>query len=237
MTMTMNPRPTFCPYAQDSNDGSTPDDNARLDALFASIDQVKSARDTRDTTMLTRLRRKHDIALDTVMQAVPSVTRVIAISDHLDAIRKFRDDPYRIWNVEYGKAGIIRDKQHDDTRICGIGLLLSSQTAIALLPEQEYDLMRYNVMLRERNTKHIHVNAGVYDISWVEEDDCGNASTRIRPLELSDTEWSDMDMWDSYARETDVLKKLARALTTFESNYWCYACGVVDDAEEDAAGA
>ena len=136
----MDSQPTFCPYAKDGN-GSTSDDNARLAALFTSIDQAKSARDARDTEVLDKLRRKHDIALDAVMQAVPSVTRVIAISDHLDAIRKFSDDPYRIWNVDYGKAGIIRDKQHDDTSIYGIGLLINSQVAIALLPEQEYDWM------------------------------------------------------------------------------------------------
>lgn len=230
--MKMNSQPTFCPYAKDGN-GSMPYDDVRLDALFASIDQAKGMRDARDSAVLAKLRRKHDIALDAVMQAVPSVTRVIAISDHLDAIRKFRDDPYRIWHVDYGKAGIIRDKQHDDTRICGIGLLTGSQAAIALLPEQEYDWMP----LHERNMKHIHVNAGVYDISWVDEDDWGNVRTRIRPLEFANAEWNDMSMLSSYEQETDVLKKLARALMTFESNYWCYACGVVKDTEEDATGA
>lgn len=236
MTMTMNSQPTFCPYAKDDN-GSTPYDNARLSALFASIDQAKSTRDARDAEVLAKLRRKHDIALDAVMQALPSVTRVLEISDRLDAIRKLSDDPYRIWNVDYGKAGIIRDKQHDDTSICGIGLLISSQAAIALLPEQEYDWIHYNRMLHERNMKHIHVNAGVYDVSWVEEDDGRSVSTIISPLEFAEAEWNDMSMLHSYEWETDVLRKLAKALVTFESNYWCYACGVVEDTKDDAAGA
>lgn len=224
MTMTMN-------------DDKHEYDDDDFDAIIADINHAKSARDARDTEVLSKLRRKHDIALDAVMQAVPSVTCVIAISDHLDAIRKLSDDPYRIWNVDYGKAGIIRDKQHDDTSICGIGLLISSQVAIALLPEQEYDWIHYNRMLHERNMKHIHVNAGVYNVSWVEEDDLGSVSTRILPLEFADAEWNDMGMLHSYEWETDVLKKLAKALTTFESNYWCYACGVVEETEEDAAGA
>ena len=68
--MTMDSQPTFCPYAKDDN-GSTTDDNTRLATLFASIDQAKSARDARDAEVLAKLRRKHDIALDAVMQALP----------------------------------------------------------------------------------------------------------------------------------------------------------------------
>lgn len=225
----MNSQPTFCPYAKDGN-GSTPDDNDRLSTLFASIDQAKSARDARDAEMLAKLRRKHDIALDAVMQAAPSVTRVIAISDHLDAIRKFSDDPYRIWHVDYGHAGIIRDKQHDDTRICGIGLQFGSRGIFALLPEQEYDRQRCG-----HDVEHIHVKAGVYNISLV--DDGWTTSTKVRPIEFANVKWNDMDMWRSYEQETNDLRRLAKALVTFESNYWCYACGVVEDTKEDAAGA
>jgi len=202
------------------------DDN--LDVLLASIDKAKSTRDARDAAKLAKLRHKYDTVIDTIMKAVPSVTRVFEISERLDAIREFKADPYSIWRVGY-EAGIIREEQENDTRICGIGIMFGSRRAIALLPEQEYDRM-----LREKDVAHVHVAAGIYNISW-EEDEWGTlVGPDISPLEFADAEWGDMDMWHSYEYETDNLEKLAKALTTFEDSYWSYARDVVEDVADEA---
>lgn len=205
-----------------------------LDVLLASIDKAKSMRDARDTAKLAKLRHKHDTAIDTIMKAVPSVTRVIEISDRLDTIRKFKADSYSIWHVDHEQAGIIREEQANDTRICGIGIMLDScfatRPAIALLPEQEYDYMRMG-----KDVARIHVKAGIYDISWKEDDWGKLIGPDVSPLEFANVKWNDMDMWRSYQDETDKLEKLAKALTTFEDSYWNYARSVVGDIVADNA--
>jgi hypothetical protein len=212
--------------AMSENNHEYNDDN--LDVLLASIDKAKSTRDARDAAKLAKLRHKYDTVIDTIMKAVPSVTRVFEISERLDAIREFKADPYSIWRVGY-EAGIIREEQENDTRICGIGIMFGSRRAIALLPEQEYDRM-----LREKDVAHVHVAAGIYNISW-EEDEWGTlVGPDISPLEFADAEWGDMDMWHSYEYETDNLEKLAKALTTFEDSYWSYARDVVEDVADEA---
>lgn len=203
------------------------------DDLLASIDQAKSTRDARDSAKLAKLHHKYDTAIDTIMKAVPSVTRVLEISDRLDALREFRADPYSIWRVRHEQAGIIREEQENDTRICGIGIMFdscfASRPAIALLPEQDY-----NRMLKGKDAARVHVKAGIYNISW-EENEWGTlVGPDISPLEFADAEWGDMDMWHSYEYETDNLEKLAKALTTFEDSYWSYARDVVDDIADEA---
>lgn len=200
-----------------------------LDALLASIDKAKSTRDARDAAKLAKLRHKHDTTIYTIMQAIPSVNRVLEISERLDAIRKFEADPYSIWHV-YEQAGIIRDRQENDTCVCGIGMQFGLYgSTIALLPEQEYDRM-----LRGKDIAHIHVKAGIYNASWY-EDDCGTLiGPDISTLEFANAGWDDMDMWRSYKNETDKLEKLAKALTTFEDSYWNYARSVVEDVADEA---
>lgn len=202
------------------------DDN--LDVLLASIDKAKSTRDARDAAKLAKLRHKYDTAIDTIMKAVPSVTRVFEISDRLDALREFRADPYSIWHVGY-EAGIIREEQENDTRICGIGIMFGSRRAIALLPEQEYDRM-----LREKDVAHVHVAAGIYYLSFSYHERGKLIGPGISPLEFANVEWDDMNMWRSYKNETDKLEKLAKALTTFEDSYWNYARSVVEDVADEA---
>lgn len=199
-----------------------------LDALLASIDKAKNTRDARDAAKLAKLRHKYDTAIDTIMKAVPSVTRVFEISDRLDALREFRADPYSIWHVGY-EAGIIREEQENDTRICGIGIMFGSRRAIALLPEQEYDRM-----LREKDVAHVHVAAGIYYLSFSYHERGKLIGPGISPLEFANVEWDDMDMWRSYKNETDKLEKLAKALTTFEDSYWNYARSVVEDVADEA---
>lgn len=199
-----------------------------LDALLASIDKAKSTRDARDAAKLAKLRHKYDTAIDTIMKAVPSVTRVFEISDRLDALREFRADPYSIWHVGY-EAGIIREEQENDTRICGIGIMFGSRRAIALLPEQEYDRM-----LREKDVAHVHVAAGIYYLSFSYHERGKLIGPGISPLEFANVEWDDMNMWRSYKNETDKLEKLAKALTTFEDSYWNYARSVVEDVADEA---
>lgn len=202
------------------------DDN--LDVLLASIDKAKSTRDARDAAKLAKLRHKYDTAIDTIMKAVPSVTRVFEISERLDAIREFKADPYSIWHVGY-EAGIIREEQENDTRICGIGIMFGSRRAIALLPEQEYDRM-----LREKDVAHVHVAAGIYYLSFSYHERGKLIGPGISPLEFANVEWDDMNMWRSYKNETDKLEKLAKALTTFEDSYWNYARSVVEDVADEA---
>lgn len=211
--------------AMSENNHEYNDDN--LDVLLASIDKAKSTRDARDAAKLAKLRHKYDTAIDTIMKAVPSVTRVFEISERLDAIREFKADPYSIWRVGY-EAGIIREEQENDTRICGIGIMFGSRRAIALLPEQEYDRM-----LREKDVAHVHVAAGIYYLSWYENEWGKLIGPGISPLEFANVEWDDMNMWRSYDNETDKLSELAKALPTFEGNYWSYACGVVEDVVAD----
>ena len=199
-----------------------------FDALLASIDKAKSIRDARDAAKLAKLRHKYDTAIDTIMKAVPSVTRVLEISDRLDALREFRADPYSIWHVGY-EAGIIREEQENDTRICGIGIMFGSRRAIALLPEQEYDRM-----LREKDVAHVHVAAGIYYLSFSYHERGKLIGPGISPLEFANVEWDDMNMWRSYKNETDKLEKLAKALTTFEDSYWNYARSVVEDVADEA---
>ena len=198
-----------------------------LDVLLASIDKAKSIRDARDAAKLAKLRHKYDTAIDTIMKAVPSVTRVFEISDRLDALREFRADPYSIWHVGY-EAGIIREEQENDTRICGIGIMFGSRRAIALLPEQEYDRM-----LREKDVAHVHVAAGIYYLSFSYHERGKLIGPGISPLEFANVEWDDMNMWRSYKNETDKLEKLAKALTTFEDSYWNYARSVVEDVADE----
>lgn len=212
--------------AMSENNHEYNDDN--LDVLLASIDKAKSTRDARDAAKLAKLRHKYDTAIDTIMKAVPSVTRVFEISDRLDALREFRADPYSIWHVGY-EAGIIREEQENDTRICGIGIMFGSRRAIALLPEQEYDRM-----LREKDVAHVHVAAGIYYLSFSYHERGKLIGPGISPLEFANVEWDDMNMWRSYKNETDKLEKLAKALTTFEDSYWNYARSVVEDVADEA---
>lgn len=212
--------------AMSENNHEYNDDN--LDVLLASIDKAKSTRDARDAAKLAKLRHKYDTAIDTIMKAVPSVTRVFEISERLDAIREFKADPYSIWHVGY-EAGIIREEQENDTRICGIGIMFGSRRAIALLPEQEYDRM-----LREKDVAHVHVAAGIYYLSFSYHERGKLIGPGISPLEFANVEWDDMDMWRSYKNETDKLEKLAKALTTFEDSYWNYARSVVEDVADEA---
>lgn len=198
-----------------------------LDVLLTSIDKAKSTRDARDAAKLAKLRHEHDTAIDTIMQAVPSVTRVIEISDRLDTIRTPNTNPYRIWYVGYGKAGIIRSRQKNDTRICGIGILLSSSSVIALLSEQEYE----QVLIQD--VTRVHVPAGVYDIA-LRENRFGVLETDIRPLKFANIEWDDMSLWYSYENETDQLRELAKALPTFEDSYWNYARSIIADVVDEA---
>ena len=88
-------------------------------------------------------------------------------------------------------------------------------------------------MLREKDVAHVHVAAGIYYLSWYENEWGKLIGPGISPLEFANVEWDDMNMWRSYDNETDKLSELAKALPTFEGNYWSYACGVIEDVVAD----
>jgi hypothetical protein len=191
-----------------------------IDDLSASIDKAKSIRDAH----LAKFRHERDAAIDTIMQSVPTATRVLEISDRLDAIRYPGADPYSIWNAGHEKAGILKEEQENNTRICGIGIMRSSfpgcnRTAIVLLPEQEYD----HTPPFRKDIEHVHVKAGIYDASWYD----GIPGMSISPLEYNDEEWDNVRMLGYCEDETYSLKMLVKSLATFENDYSNYARGLI----------